>query len=183
MEQQVPNQPDAEKHKAPAANEPVGMRRFVPQPSESAQKAAKEVRYGRRAGEVDFVMVDRPFSLRGRFRSFRYAVRGVGIMLKSQHNAWLHLLGTILVCALGLFFRLSSGEWCWLIATIMVVWTAEALNTAFEFLCDVASPEYHPLVTKAKDTAAGAVLICAIGSTVVGLLIFGPHIMEFVWGL
>jgi diacylglycerol kinase (ATP) len=57
----------------------------------------------------------------------------------------------------------------------MAVWTAEALNTALEFLADVASPQFHPLVEKAKDVAAGAVLISAVGSTTIALLIFGPH--------
>ena len=61
---------------------------------------------------------------------------------------------------------------------VMAVWTAEALNTAFEFLADVASPNYHPLVGKAKDVAAGAVLISAIGAVVIGLLVFGPHLAE-----
>ena len=60
---------------------------------------------------------------------------------------------------------------------IVSVWTAEALNTAFEFLADVASPEYHPLVAKAKDVSAGAVLISAIGSVVVGVLIFGAYVL------
>ena len=60
---------------------------------------------------------------------------------------------------------------------IISVWTAEALNTAFEFLTDVASPEFHPLAAKAKDVAAGAVLIAAIGSVVIGLLILGPYFL------
>ena len=60
---------------------------------------------------------------------------------------------------------------------IVSVWTAEALNTAFEFLCDVASPEFHPLVAKAKDVAAGAVLITAVGASLVGLLVLGPHLV------
>jgi len=58
---------------------------------------------------------------------------------------------------------------------IITVWTAEALKTAFEFLTDVASPDFHPLAVKAKDVAAGSVLIAAIGSVVIGLLIFGPY--------
>ena len=58
----------------------------------------------------------------------------------------------------------------------MAVWTAEALNTAFEFLTYVASPSFHPLAGHAKDVAAGAVLIAAIGAVVIGLLVFGPHL-------
>jgi len=60
---------------------------------------------------------------------------------------------------------------------IIAVWTAEALNTAFESLCDVASPEFHPMVERAKNIAAGAVLISAVGAAVIGLLIFGPKLL------
>ena len=64
-----------------------------------------------------------------------------------------------------------------MVLAIIAVWTAEALNTAFEALCNVASPEFHPLVERAKDVAAGAVLISAIGAVVVGLLVFGPRLL------
>lgn len=96
-------------------------------------------------------------------------------MLKSQHNAWVHAVATIAVLAAGFFFGVSTSEWCFLILLIMAVWVAEALNTAFEFLCDVASPEFHPLVKKSKDVAAGAVLLSAMGAAAVGLIIFIPH--------
>jgi diacylglycerol kinase (ATP) len=56
------------------------------------------------------------------------------------------------------------------------VWAAEALNTAFEFLCDVACPEFDPLVARAKDVAAAAVLICALGAAMVGGIVFGPFL-------
>ena len=67
-----------------------------------------------------------------------------------------------------------------MVIAIMAVWMAEALNTAFEFLADVASPEFHPLVEKAKDVAAGAVLISACGSVVIALLILGPYFLRFL---
>jgi diacylglycerol kinase len=101
-------------------------------------------------------------------------------MVKSQHNAWLHATASFLVLAVGAFFHLSSVEWCWMVIAIMIVWTAEALNTALEFLADVASAEFHPLVEKAKDVAAGAVLISAAGSVVIALLILGPHFLKFL---
>ena len=122
-------------------------------------------------------MTSRPFRITDRVRSFGYAFRGVGIMLRSQHNAWIHALGTLLVCAAGLWLGIGPHEWCWIVLSIMAVWTAEALNTAFEFLADVASPAFHPLVAKAKDVAAGAVLISAIGSLVIGLLVLGPALL------
>lgn len=65
-----------------------------------------------------------------------------------------------------------------IVLAIISVWTAEGLNTAIELLIDVASPDFHPIAGKAKDVAAGAVLITAIGSVIIGILIFGPYLME-----
>jgi diacylglycerol kinase (ATP) len=121
--------------------------------------------------------MSRPFKFTGRIRSFKFAFIGIWTMLKTQHNAWVHACATLITVAAGLFFGISAAEWCWLVLAIMAVWTAEALNTAFEFLADAASPEFHPLVKNAKDVAAGAVLISAIGAAVIGLLVLGPHIL------
>jgi len=118
----------------------------------------------------------RPFQFTGRVRSFRYALIGIGRMVRSQHNAWLHAFATGVVIVAGLFFRISARDWCWIIIVISLVWTAEALNTAFEFLADVASPAFHPLVRDAKDVAAGAVLITAIAAAIVGAIIFWPYV-------
>jgi diacylglycerol kinase (ATP) len=118
----------------------------------------------------------RKFSVAARLRSFVYAGRGIRTMLQTQHNAWLHSLATLGVVAAGLWFGLTRLEWFVLVLAVVSVWMAESFNTAFEFLCDVASPDFHPLVEKAKDVAAGAVLIAALGSVVIGLLIFAPHL-------
>ncbi len=113
----------------------------------------------------------------GRLRSFRFAIQGVWTMLRSQHNAWIHATATVIVVALGLFLGLSAAEWCWIVLAIVAVWTAEALNTALEFLTDVASPTFHPVAGKAKDVAAGAVLLAALGAVIIGLLVLGPHVL------
>lgn len=97
-------------------------------------------------------------------------------MLATQHNAWIHAVATCAVVAAGVALRISAGDWCLLTLATMAVWTAEALNTAFEFLTDVASPSFHPLAEKAKDVAAGAVLITAVGAGVVGALVLWPHL-------
>ena len=123
------------------------------------------------------VASDRSF-LRARARSVRFALRGLGVMLRSQHNAWLHAGATVGVVIGGLVCSLSRWEWCALVLAIVAVWTAEALNTAFEFLADVASPEFHPLVEKAKDVAAGAVLVTATGALALGLILFAPRLLE-----
>lgn len=104
-------------------------------------------------------------------------------MASTQPNARVHSAATL--CAVGLAFALdvSRTEWCALVGAIIAVWSAEALNTAIEFLCDVASPDFHPLVEKAKDVAAGAVLICSLGAVTIGLLVFGPALQALLRSL
>lgn len=122
----------------------------------------------------------RPLTLSARIESFRCAARGVRLMLRSQHNAWLHAVASCCVLVVGGLCVLTGTEWCWIILAIMAVWTAEALNTALELLADVASPEFHPLVGYAKDVAAGGVLISAMGSAIVGILVLGPHVLQWI---
>jgi diacylglycerol kinase (ATP) len=98
-------------------------------------------------------------------------------MLRSQHNAWVHASATLAVVAAGFVLAVSRLEWCCLVLAIIAVWSAEALNTAFEFLADVASPEFHPVVKQSKDVAAGAVLISALGAVAIGLLVFLPRVL------
>jgi diacylglycerol kinase (ATP) len=118
------------------------------------------------------------FSITSRLESFRWAFRGVWTLLASQHNARIHLLATVGACGLALLVGISRLEWCAIVVAVAMVWTAEALNTAFEFLCDVISPEFHPLIQKAKDVAAAAVLLSAIGAAVIGLIVFVPHLLR-----
>ncbi len=125
---------------------------------------------------------DKPkeFSWQDRRRSFVYAFRGVKHVLRTQHNAWLHAVATIVISSMGLAFRITKTEWCCLILCLTVVWTAEALNTAVELLTDLVSPEFHPLAGQCKDVAAGAVLIAAVGAFLVGSIVFGPYLMNLV---
>jgi diacylglycerol kinase len=120
--------------------------------------------------------MNRPFEFHGRLRSFRHAWRGVAITLKSQHNAWIHAVVTLVVIAAGFLCSLSRGEWCLIVLAATAVWTAEALNTAIEFLADAAVAEFHPTVGRAKDVAAGGVLLSALGAVIVGALVFGSHL-------
>lgn len=120
------------------------------------------------------------FTLAARIKSFKYALRGVAIVIAYEHNAWVHAIATLLVCALGFWAKLSYIEWSCIVLAIMTVWTAEALNTAIETVTDLASPEFHSLAERAKDVAAGAVLVAAIGATLVGALIFGPRFLALL---
>ncbi len=118
----------------------------------------------------------KPFRLADRLQSFRYAASGIGFMLRTQHNAWIHLTITVAVCAAGWWLGLSAADWRWLTVAMVLVWVAETMNTAFEFVCDVVAPELHDSVGRAKDIAAGAVLICSSGAVVLGALTFWPYV-------
>ncbi len=113
-------------------------------------------------------------SIRKRVLSFKFALRGVRELFKTQPNARFHLLAGVAVTAAGLYFQISSLEWVGVILCMTLVISLEAINTALEQLTDLVSPEYHPLAGKAKDTAAAAVLVAAIGAVIVGLVIFLP---------
>ncbi len=121
-------------------------------------------------------------SLTSRLRSFRFAFAGVATLLRTQPNARIHAVFTLAVIALGVFLRLTAAEWCWMVLAITAVLVAEALNTSLEFLADAACPERHPLVKNAKDVAAAAVLVAAIGAAVIGLLVFGPRVWAVIGG-
>ena len=123
---------------------------------------------------------DRVFSIADRIKSIHYAVAGLGLMLRTQHNAWVHLAVTIVVVTAGLILGLTTEAWLAVILAIAIVWLAEALNTAFELLCDVASPDFHPAVKAAKDVAAAAVLVSAIAATIVGTIVFLPRIIRLI---
>jgi diacylglycerol kinase (ATP) len=118
--------------------------------------------------------------MQARVNSFTYAFRGIGILLRSQVNARIHLVATVIVVGAGVWLQLSASDWGLVTLAIAAVWVAEGFNTAIEFLVDLVSPEVHPLAGKIKDVAAGAVLMAAFGAVVVGLLIFGPPIMRLI---
>ncbi|MDF1837428.1 MAG: diacylglycerol kinase family protein [Planctomycetota bacterium] len=115
------------------------------------------------------------FKITDRIQSFRFAFQGLGLLIRTQHNSWIHLISTVLVLALGFHFEVTRGEWCLLILAIGQVWIAEALNTAIEFLGDAVTLERNPLIGKAKDVAAGAVLLSALGALAIGLFVFLPY--------
>jgi len=113
-------------------------------------------------------------------RSFVFAFRGIGFLLRTQTNARLHLAATVVVIGAGFGFQISRAEWLAVVAAIGLVWTAEGMNTAIEAVVDLVSPEAHPLAGRAKDVAAGAVLIAAGVAAVIGVLIFGPRLLALV---
>jgi len=116
------------------------------------------------------------FSFKRRAKSFLYAFRGAKHLLSTQHNAWLHAVSTVGVVFAALLLHVSKGDWVLLIIAMALVWMAEAMNTAIEFLADEISEEHREKIGKAKDVAAFAVLISAIASVAIGAIVFIPHI-------
>lgn len=109
-------------------------------------------------------------------QSFKHAANGLAALLKTQRNARIHALATIAVIAAGCALGLSRGEWCLIVFACAGVWVAEALNTAVEFMGDAITTEKHPLIGKAKDVAAGAVLLAALAAVAIGAFVFAPHL-------
>lgn len=121
-----------------------------------------------------------PFSWRARATSFVYAFRGLGMLLRREHNAWIHLTFAVAAIVAGAWWRIERWEWVALAFAIGAVLAAEALNTAVETLADAVKPERHPLVGRAKDLAAAGVLLAAGSAAAVGLIVFGPRAWALV---
>lgn len=112
--------------------------------------------------------------LYSRITAFGHAFRGWWYVLKTQHNAWIHLVFATGVILVGLWVGLKPIDWAVIVLTIAMVFTAEFINTAIEAVVDLASPVHHPLAKVGKDVGAGAVLVAALAGIVIGLLIIGP---------
>lgn len=115
-----------------------------------------------------------------RRESFRHAANGVRILVATQPHARIHLAAAAAVALAAWLLDASALEWCALLLAIALVWASEAINTAIEFTVDLASPEHHPLAGKAKDAAAGAVLLAAILAALVGAIVFVPKLAALV---
>lgn len=116
------------------------------------------------------------FNLTNRLHSVKTALHGLALLVKNEHNSWVHLAATLAVIALGVYCDITTTQWCFLVLAITLVWMAEAFNTAIEYLCDKVSPEYHELIKHTKDVAAAAVLLTATGAVVIGALVFYPYL-------
>ncbi len=115
--------------------------------------------------------------------SFRYAFAGLRYVLWSERNARIHLTIAILVILVGAWLRLSAVEWVLIIAAIALVFAGEMLNTVVELTVDMVTEERNPLAKRAKDVAAGAVLVAAVAAAIMGLIILGPRLWAKLAGL
>jgi len=115
---------------------------------------------------------------RSRRNSFRYAFTGWWYVIRTQRNAWIHAIVSLVVILMGLWLQLVPHDWAIIILAIGMVWTSEFINTALEAVVDLASPQQQYLARVGKDVGAAAVLIAAISSAIIGLLILGPPLWE-----
>ena len=108
--------------------------------------------------------------------SFGYAFEGIWTGIRNERNMKIHCAAIIFVTLAGTLFQISATQWCICLLLFGLVAALELVNTAIEAVVDLVTEEKKPLAKTAKDTAAGAVLIAAIASVIIGLLIFVPHI-------
>jgi diacylglycerol kinase len=121
-------------------------------------------------------MKPQSFSVKGRMKSFRYAWEGIWRFVRSEHNAWLHILGTIIVFVAASLVQVNKMELLALVFAIGFVWVAEIFNTCVERIMDFISVKQDAEIKFIKDLAAGAVLIAAITALAVGGIVFIPKL-------
>ena len=121
---------------------------------------------------------------RSRARAFRNAFSGWWYVIRTQRNAWIHMVVSVVVILMSFLLRISASQWALILLAIALVWIAEFLNTALEAVVDLASNhQQHELARVGKDVGAAAVLIAAISSVIIGLLILGPPLWAAIKSL
>ena len=125
---------------------------------------------------------DRLEGLHGFFASCGYAWRGISFAIRSQRNFRIHVIAAVLAVAAAVFFRFGQVKMILTLLTVSFVIVAELLNTALEFALDLVEAREHPVVKTAKDIAAGGVLLSVVVSVLIGLLLFGPPLLEILRG-
>jgi len=125
----------------------------------------------------------KPFSIEDRLKSFIHAFRGIAGFFRSEHNAIIHLVATVVVIALGFWLSISTIEWVMIIIAIGMVFSAEIFNSAIEKLADEITTDINLSIKKIKDLSAAAVLVTAIAAAIIGVILFLPPIIEKMNGL
>lgn len=115
-----------------------------------------------------------------RWRSIKIAWEGIKYVLITQHNTRIHAALTLAVFLFSLILKISLGEWIALILTVGFVWSAEIFNSALEMMMDLISPDQNQGAKIIKDVSAGAVLMSVMVSILVGGVIFGPKIWNWM---
>ena len=123
-------------------------------------------------------MKNNAFSIKSRFKSFKYAINGLKILIRNEHNSRIHLVAMIIAIVLGIILKISNIEWIAIVIVIGFVFSTEIINSAIEKLADFVSPDYHETIKKVKDLSAAMVLVCALVSLIVGIIVFIPKIIQ-----
>ncbi len=113
---------------------------------------------------------------RKRILSFKYAGNGIWTALREEPNLKFHFFAAFLVYLLGLYYNISKQDWITIVIVAGVVISLELTNTAIETVVNSFTEDIHPAAKRAKDVAAGAVLVSAIMATLVGIIIFFPYL-------
>ena len=121
-----------------------------------------------------------PPRLRRILRSFGYAFEGLATLLRTQPNFVVHVVLASLAVLVGLILRLGLTDMAVVVLTIALVLVVESFNTALETLCDLVSPEVHPLIKRAKDVSAAAVLLAALAAVALAALLFLPRLASMI---
>ena len=111
-------------------------------------------------------------------QSFRYALEGLQYVLVTERNVRVHLVIALAVVLLSTWLGLSTVEWVLIIVAIALVFAGEMLNTVVELSIDMITTQPSPLAKRAKDVAAGAVLVAALAAAAIGFLILGPKLWQ-----
>ena len=114
-------------------------------------------------------------------RSFNHALTGFFDMLRSESNARIHFIVTLVVLAVSLWLKLELFQFSLIVISIVGVWVAEALNTAIEVLAGDTTVRSQP-IRRAKDIAAAAVLIASLGAAIIGCSVLFPPLFEKLSG-
>ena len=122
-------------------------------------------------------------SQRSWVRKFRDAFRGVFRGIAGQSSFAVHIFFAVAVVGMGAWFGVSKVEWSVLVLCITLVFVAELLNSSLELLAKAIDTRPNPLIGTALDISSGAVLVGAIGTSVVGLIVFLPHVTSWLWQL
>lgn len=112
--------------------------------------------------------------------TFICAINGIFNALKTEKNLRFDMFVALIVIIAGFVFKINTGEWITCLLSIALMLFAELINTAIETVVDMYTREKNELAGRAKDIAAGAVLIMAINVAIVGLIIFVPKLLEFL---
>ncbi|WP_066064135.1 diacylglycerol kinase family protein [Neobacillus soli] len=113
-------------------------------------------------------------------KTFSFAFTGIVTALRTERNMRFHFFSSIIVVIASLYFSITKTEWLFILLAIGGMFALELTNSAIERVVDLVTGEYHPLAKQAKDLAAGAVLVYAVLSVIIGIIIFLPYVQKLL---